>query len=118
MSLQDKIEEYKKMRKITKAEKLKEYEKEIKEMIDLRVPLRKQIDFILEEGILEKLDIKEYRNILKNHFGYSGGKKQRVFKEKEYNQKAQKIQTKETQKNKNIDPVKELSKDVNILDFV
>ena len=115
MGLEDKIKEYRAKKKKTKAEILKKYEAEIKEMLELNIPLKKQIEFILEEGILQKLDIMEYIKILKKYFGYTG----------KYNKKNKNIVKNEVKKisnqnEKNIknDPVEILSKDVDILDFM
>jgi len=92
------VEELKKAKKPKKWEILKECcEDDINEMIKLGVPLRKQIEIILNAGVLEKLDLKEYHYILKKHFGYTGKKEKiRVF---EVSEEAQ-SDLKESKKNK------------------
>ena len=115
MGLKDKIKEYKAKKKKTKAEILKGYEDEIKEMLELNIPLKKQIEFILEEGILQKLDIMEYIKILKKYFGYVGryDKKNKNIVKNEVKKTFQ-----QAKKNLKNDPVEMLSKDVDILDFI
>ena len=46
--------------------------KEVKKMIENMIPIDKQIELILKHKVLEKLDRKEYTNIIKRHFGYVG----------------------------------------------
>jgi hypothetical protein len=84
MALLDDIEQYKKETKVTKWRILKEYETEILEMIKLGISIKKQVELVLKNKILTKLDDKEYRNILVKHFGYTGvTKKQVIFEDKQ-----------------------------------
>lgn len=43
---------------------------EILEMVKNNIPITKQIQLILKYGVLEKIERKEYTNILERHFGY------------------------------------------------
>lgn len=45
-------------------------EREILEMVKNNIPITKQIELILKYGVVEKLERKEYTNILERHFGY------------------------------------------------
>jgi len=111
------IKNSKEKRKKTKWQILKEYENEIKMMIENNIPLKKQIELILKNGILEKIDYKEYYNILVKYFNYDGKyKKQRIFKPQQPQQPHQPQQQKEKPK-QIIDPVKKLSEDVDLLDL-
>ena len=112
--------------KTTKEEKpipkwkiLKEYEKEIQAMIDNDIPIRKQIELIQKNGILEKLYYSEYYNILLRHFDYKKKRKtQRVFKPKsKENKKKVRMDGNNSTTRRSIDPVAELSKDVDLLDL-
>ena len=113
--IQKEIQKTKEKKKKTKWQILKEYENEIKIMIDNDVPLKKQIELILKNSILEKLDYKEYYNILVKHFNYNGKyKKQKIFKP----QQTQNFTVPQKAKPKKIiDPVEKLSKDIDLLDF-
>ena len=70
MSLADDIKEIKDNQKKTKWQILKEHENDIMEMIRLNLSIKKQVELILKNKILEKIDDAEYRNILIKHFGY------------------------------------------------
>lgn len=125
MSLADDIKkelekkEQRAKRKKTKWQILKQYEKEIKEMIKNEIPLRRQVELILKNGILDKLDYKEYYYILVKHFGYEQKrKKPRVFKpKKDVAAKSVKKVAQQTEPKKMIDPVSKLSEDVDLLSF-
>ena len=112
MALSDSIYRYKKNKKKAKWEILKEHEDDIKEMIKIGMSIRKQIDLILENEILEKLNAKEYRDILIKHFDY-----------KVKSRSVQKIEEKEDSKTKTIatktNPATSakdiLSQDINLL---
>ena len=56
---------------------------EIEKMIQYGIPLKRQIEIILEAGIVEKLDRKEYHNMLIKHFGYEAKKRSEVEEIKE-----------------------------------
>jgi len=46
-------------------------EKEVIEMVKNNIPITKQIELILKYGVVQKLERKEYTNILIRHFGYA-----------------------------------------------
>ncbi len=97
---------------------LKEYEKEIQEMIKNEIPLRKQVELILKNSILDKLDYKEYYYILVKHFGYQQKRKMpRVFKPQQKKDSNIKKTSTQTKQRKMIDPVAKLSEDVDLLDI-
>ena len=112
MSLSDDVRKLSEEAQSRKLVKLKKYEKEIRRMIADGVPLTKQIDLLLKHGIVEKLYYAEYYKIAQKHFGYTGRRTQKVFKaanpKKEH--RPQKTPTAN-------DPVAQLSKDVDLLDF-
>lgn len=70
MGLKEDIEALKKEKKLTKSTLLNEYREDILEMINLKIPLVTQIELLTKNKIIEKIDIKEYRNILIKDFGY------------------------------------------------
>lgn len=81
MGLIEDIEEIEKS-KMPKWKKIKEYEAEVRMMIEKGIPIKKQIELILKNQIVDKLYYKEYRDILVKHFGYTGRqRKQLVFNE-------------------------------------
>ena len=51
---------------------------DIAEMIKNNIPIRTQVELILQSGVVEKLTLSEYYNMLKKHFGYKGGKKEKI----------------------------------------
>ena len=121
--LRDKVNQLVSGRKKHKWEILKEKcGDDIAEMIDNNISLRTQIELILESGVVNKLTLSEYYNILKKHFGYEGKKeKARVF---EVSQKKEAVKKDVTEKavsndkvlsHKRRDTKAELSKDINIL---
>ena len=63
-----------------------------------QVPIRRQVAFLIEKGIFEKLDEKQYRDILRKHFGYQGRgryvdlrKRERAKKKREEKREEQQI---------------------------
>lgn len=70
MGLKEDIEALKKEKKLTKSTLLNEHRVDILEMINLKIPLATQIELLIKNKIVEKIDIKEYRNILIKDFGY------------------------------------------------
>jgi len=112
MNLKDAIDKIKtETKKSTKLSVLKKYESEIKEMISIGLPLKKQIELILEHTEIDKLQYSEYYNILKKEFGYTGKKNKKVF---EY--KGDKLEkTKSTSSTKK-SASEILSEDVDLLD--
>ncbi|MDY0292564.1 MAG: hypothetical protein RBR02_09555 [Desulfuromonadaceae bacterium] len=70
MGLKEDIEQLKKDKKLTKSKILEEHRDDILEMINLKISLSTQIELLIKNNIIEKLDLKEYRNILINDFGY------------------------------------------------
>ena len=123
--LSKELEKLKSNKKPKKWEILKECcEDDIKEMIKLGVPLRKQIEIILKTGVLEKLNLKEYHYILKKHFGYTGRREKiRVFEVSEKSsvvkrdkEEDRSIVSKTNKKEKKRDTASELlKKDFNIM---
>jgi len=57
-------------KKPTKAELLLKFETEINLMMENNIPLTKQVELILKNKILEKIDMSEYKKIVKKHFNY------------------------------------------------
>lgn len=77
--LQNKVKDIVKTRQKRKWEILKEKcGDDIAEMIKNNIPIRTQVELILQAGIVEKLTLSEYYNMLKKHFGYEGGKKEKI----------------------------------------
>jgi len=109
MGLMEDIEEEIVKTKVPKWRKLKETTgEEIRKMIDNNMPIEKQIELILKHKIVEKLDRKEYTNIIKKHFGYKGRNKKQV----------QKIETKTIYKKEDINKKtieEKLSEDVDLM---
>ena len=70
MSLRDDIEREVSSRRETKADKLLKIRDDIEYMLESKLSLKKQLELLLRNEIVEKLDMKEYRNILIKHFGY------------------------------------------------
>ena len=112
MSLRDDIEMMIAKKKKTKADILKEYKNEILQMINAKIPIKKQIELILKNRILEKLDAKEYRNILIKHFDYKvkSRSSQKIIEEKEETKTAGKKLINPATSAKDI-----LSQDINLL---
>ncbi len=124
MGIMEEVRRYKTRKKPTKREILLGQEKEVRAMIDAGIPLTKQIDFIIKNGILDKIDYKQYRKILVDWFDYKGSptrptsrtfeleeKKREEKKSKAPNQKKTK-----TEKRRR-DPVRALEEDADLLDF-
>ena len=110
MSLMDEIKKYKKENKKQKADILLGIKDEIQEMILIGIPIKKQIELILSNTEIEKLQYAEYYNILKKHFGYKGKNKNRkVFVYSSIDKKS------ETTKKRNATDI--LSEDVDLLDM-
>ena len=71
MSLLDDINREIEKKKIPKWNILKNIaEVEIKKMIDVGIPITRQIELLLKHNIVNKLERKEYTQIIKKHFGY------------------------------------------------
>lgn len=70
MGLKEDIVQLKKEKKLTKSTLLNEHREDILEMINLKISLATQIELLIKNKIVEKIDIKEYRNILIKDFGY------------------------------------------------
>ena len=70
MSLRDDIEREVSSRRETKADKLLKVKDDIEYMLKSKLTLQKQIELLLKNKIIDKLDMKEYRNILIKHFNY------------------------------------------------
>ena len=68
--LDDIEQEYEKMNRPKWKILQEEAGEEIAKMLEYDIPIKKQVELILKNGILEKLDRKEYHNILVKHFGY------------------------------------------------
>jgi len=84
MSLMDAIKQYKKNDKKRKSDMLLDIKDEIQEMLLIGIPIKKQIELILKNTDIEKLQYAEYYNILKKHFNYKGKKSnKKVFEYKE-----------------------------------
>ena len=95
MGLMEDIEQEIKKNKLPKWKILEnEIGDEIKKMIENMIPIDKQIELILKHKILQKLDKKEYTNIIKKHFGYIGRNVKRVTPKKAQTKPITKIQTK------------------------
>ncbi len=65
----------------SKKDKLLGVRNEIQLMIDEKIPLTKQINLLVKNGILESIDIKYYRSILKSEFDYKKSKNSTLRKE-------------------------------------
>jgi len=79
MGLMEDIEKEIKKSKMPKWKILEvEVGNEVKKMIENMIPIDKQIELILKHKVLEKLDRKEYTNIIKKHFGYTGRNQKKV----------------------------------------
>ena len=70
MSLLDDINEQINTQKKTKAQKILEVKDEVNLMLKNKFSLKKQIELLLKNNIVNKLDLSEYRNILIKHFDY------------------------------------------------
>jgi len=109
MGLMEDIEQEIKKSKMPKWKILEtEVGNEVKKMIENMIPIDKQIELILKHKILEKLDRKEYTNIIKKHFGYVGRNQKRVTRIKAVSA-AKKVQS----INKTIE--EKLSEDVDLM---
>lgn len=111
MSLMDEIKKYKKENKKQKADILLGIRDEIQEMILIGIPIKKQIELILRNTEIEKLQYAEYYNILKKYFNYKGKNKNRkVF---DYSNTDKKLETVNQKRN----ATDILSEDVDLLDI-
>lgn len=79
----------------------------INKMIELKIPIKKQIDLILENQVVEKLFYAEYYNFLKKHFFKNEPKKTETKREEN------RPQTFEPSK-KRLDPKTVLSQDFDL----
>ena len=114
MSLMDKIKSYKEEKKRTKLDDLEEIRSEIEEMISLGIPIQKQIELILENTNIDKLQYAEYYNILKKNFGYTGKKKgKKVFEYKMDNKPQKKSKNQPEKKKESVVDI--LSSDVDLM---
>lgn len=118
MSLLDDIQTYEKTNK-TKKQLLLEVKTEIQKMMDIQMPIKKQIELLIKNDIVKKLTISEYTNILKNYFGYKtkSNKKediQKVEPQKEFEVKKEVRKTKITPNKK---PSDILSQDIDLMAF-
>lgn len=79
MGLMEDIEVEIKKSKMPKWRILKEtVGEEIEVMIESGMTIDKQIELIIKNKILDKLDRKEYTNIIKKHFGYQGRNQKKI----------------------------------------
>jgi len=63
------------IKKNNKRDSILKVSSEIKIMIDEKIPLKKQIELLTKNNIIDSIDLKYYREILKSNFGYSTAKK-------------------------------------------
>ena len=120
MGIIEEVRRYKIRKKPTKREILLGHEKEVLAMIDAGIPLTKQIDLIIKNGILDKIDYKQYRKILVDWFDYKGSptrSKNRVFESSEKNEEKKDPVSKKNKKRRR-DPVAALEEDADLLDFI
>lgn len=69
MGLMEDIEEIIEKKKDTKKEKIVNVKSEIEIMIKEKIPLKKQIELLIKNNVVESIDLKYYREILKAEFG-------------------------------------------------
>ena len=81
MSLLNDINEQIQTQKQTKAQKILEVHEEVDLMLKNKISLRKQIELLLKNNIVNKLDLSEYRNILIKHFDYKTNKQKQQNKQ-------------------------------------
>ena len=93
MSLLDDINEQINTQKKTKAQKILEVKDEVNLMLKNKISLRKQIELLLKNNIVNKLDLSEYRNILIRHFNYEVNKQKSTKKKPIQTQKPIKSQS-------------------------
>ena len=114
MGLMDDIEQEIKKSKMPKWKILEvEVGEEVKKMIENMIPIDKQIELILKHKILEKLDRKEYTNIIKKHFGYIGRNQKKYVTKNTPVAVNKKVAAKEENREKSIE--EKLSKDVDLM---
>jgi len=78
MNLRADIDKYiESSKRTTKADKLLEVKEDIEYMLDNKLSLSAQIEILLRNGVVDKLQLKEYRNILIKHFGYQPKSRQK-----------------------------------------
>ena len=66
------------IKRVNKKDSLLECREEILLMIEEKIPLTKQIELLIKNDIVDSIDLKYYRNILKSDFGYSKDKKEPI----------------------------------------
>lgn len=71
MGLLEDIEMEIQTKKLTKAELLLQVQDEIQKMLDNGISLKRQIELLLKNKILEKISLSEYKKILTKHFDYT-----------------------------------------------
>ena len=64
------------IKRVNKRDCLLEISTEINLMIEEKIPLAKQIELLIKNNIVDSIDLKYYRNILKSDFGYGVDKKE------------------------------------------
>jgi hypothetical protein len=62
--------ENKKAKKQKKEDKILEVREDIELMLENEISLNKQIELLIKNQVIEKIDLKYYREILKKHFNY------------------------------------------------
>ena len=123
MGIMEEVRRYKTRKKPTKREILLHHEKEVRAMIEAGIPLTKQIDLIIKNGILDKIDYKQYRKILVDWFDYKGAPARTKNLVKIFEEPKKEISKRETSKSPKIqkrrrDPVAALEEDADLLDFI
>ncbi|NPA75997.1 MAG: hypothetical protein GXO25_07970 [Euryarchaeota archaeon] len=103
---------------------VEDYREEVETMIELGVPVLQQVKILLDNGVFEKLDVKQYRKIITEHFGYKGRKtpkqrarmaaKRRKFKFEKKEEPRPPARAKVVERKATDDL---LSQDVDLLDF-
>ena len=96
-----------------------QYSEEIEEMIKAKIPVKKQIELLLQYSNIKKLTYSEYYNILVKYFNYKKRyTRKKIFEiseDKKLNKQPQQQPKKTEPKRPNrTDPVEDLSKDVDI----
>ena len=103
MSLMSDIQETIKETKqtMTKRDKILSVKNEIRIMLEKKIPLLKQIELITKNDIVSGIDVKYYRKILKEDFGYMTNKKTNKKVSQNTPKKETKIKSKTKQDSQN-----------------
>ena len=78
MSLQSDIKNLLETYDKTKAQKILEVKEEVEQLIENKIPFKKQIELLVKNNIVDKISLSEYKKILVSYFDYVPNSKVKI----------------------------------------